>query len=54
VSVLLLVLRNPWARYPVIVVEALAMASGVVALVTSGAPAGPGMVAGSGHDVDGQ
>lgn len=85
VSALFLVLRNPWARYPVIGIEALTMVSGVVALVTSGAPTGitnialgfavisllcqpevrgwladvatpPGqwMVAGSGHDFDGQ
>jgi hypothetical protein len=40
VSALFLVLRNPWARFPVIGVEALAMASGLVALVTSGSPAG--------------
>jgi hypothetical protein len=40
VSALFLVLRNPWARYPVIGVEALSMASGLVALVTSGAPTG--------------
>jgi hypothetical protein len=40
VSALFLVLHNVWARYPVIGIEALAMASGLVALVTSGAPAG--------------
>lgn len=40
VSALFLVLRNRWARYPVVAVEALSMASGVVALVTSGAPTG--------------
>lgn len=40
VSALFLVLRNPWARYPVIGIEALSMASGLVALVTSGAPTG--------------
>jgi hypothetical protein len=40
VSALFLVLRNPWARYPVIGVEALSMVSGLVALVTSGAPTG--------------
>jgi hypothetical protein len=85
VSALFLVLRNSWARYPVIGVEALTMASGVAALVTSGAPtgitnialgfavismlyqpqvrgwfadlrtpAGQWMMAGSGHDLDGQ
>lgn len=40
VSTLFLVLRHPWARYPVIGIEALTMASGVVALVTSGSLAG--------------
>jgi hypothetical protein len=40
VSALFLVLRNAWARYPVVGIEALAMASGLVALVTSGAPTG--------------
>jgi len=40
VSALFLVLRNPWARYPVIGIEALSMASGLVSLVTSGSPAG--------------
>jgi hypothetical protein len=40
VSALFLVLRNTWARYPVIGIEALAMASGLVALVTAGGPAG--------------
>lgn len=40
VSALFLVLRNPWARYPVIGIEALVMASGLVALVTAGPPAG--------------
>jgi hypothetical protein len=40
VSALFLVLRNPWARYPVIGVEVLSMVSGLVALVTSGAPTG--------------
>jgi hypothetical protein len=39
-SALFLVLRNTWARYPVIGIEALAMASGVVALVTFGGPSG--------------
>lgn len=34
VSALFLVLRNPWARYPVLVVEGLAMASGLVSLLT--------------------
>ena len=34
VSALFLVLRSPWARYPVIVVEGLAAASGVVSLAT--------------------
>ena len=38
-SALFLVLRNPWARYPVIVVEGLAMASGLVSVLT-GATAG--------------
>lgn len=36
VSALFLVLRNPWARYPVVGIEALAMASGLTALLTSG------------------
>jgi hypothetical protein len=40
VSSLFLVLRNPWARYPVIGIEVLSMVSGLVALVTSGGPAG--------------
>jgi hypothetical protein len=40
VSTLFLVLRNPWARYPVIGIEALTMASGLVALVTSGSLTG--------------
>jgi hypothetical protein len=40
VSALFLVLRNPWARYPVIGVEVLAMVSGLVSLVTSGTAAG--------------
>jgi hypothetical protein len=40
VSALFLVRRNPWARYPVIGVEALSMASGLVAVVTSGAVTG--------------
>jgi hypothetical protein len=40
VSALFLVLRNAWARYPVLVVEALAVVSGVAALVTSGTPTG--------------
>ena len=39
VSALFLVLRNPWARYPVIVVEGLSVASGLVSLAT-GAVAG--------------
>ncbi len=39
VSALFLVLRNPWARYPVIVVEGLAMAGGLLSLAT-GATAG--------------
>jgi hypothetical protein len=34
VSALFLVLRYPWARYPVVGVEALAMGGGLVALVT--------------------
>lgn len=34
VSALFLVLRSPWARYPVVVVEGLAAASGVVSLAT--------------------
>lgn len=40
VSALMLVLRYPWARYPVIGIEALAVASGLVALATSGTSAG--------------
>jgi hypothetical protein len=40
VSALFLVLRNPWARYPVLGVEVLAMVSGLVSLVTTGTPAG--------------
>jgi hypothetical protein len=40
VSALFLVLRNPWARYPVLGVEALAAASGLGTLVTSGAVSG--------------
>jgi hypothetical protein len=40
VSALFLVLRNQWARYPVIGIEALAMVSGLVALLTSGTPTG--------------
>jgi hypothetical protein len=40
VSTLFLVLRSPWARYPVIGIEALTMASGLVALVTSGSLTG--------------
>jgi hypothetical protein len=40
VSALFLVLRSPWARYPVIGVEVLAMASGLVSLVSVGPPAG--------------
>ncbi len=40
VSALFLVLRNPWARYPVIGVEALAAGSGVLALLTSDTPTG--------------
>ena len=39
VSALFLVLRNPWARYPIIVVEGLTMAGGLVSLLT-GASAG--------------
>jgi hypothetical protein len=39
VSALFLVLRNPWARYPVIVVEGLSMAGGLMSLLT-GATAG--------------
>ncbi len=39
VSALFLVLRNPWARYPIIVVEGLSVASGLVSLAT-GAVAG--------------
>lgn len=34
VSALFLVLRSPWARYPVLVVEGLAAASGVLSLAT--------------------
>jgi hypothetical protein len=40
VSALFLVLRNPWARYPVIGVEALSVASGLVSLLTTGTPTG--------------
>jgi hypothetical protein len=40
VSALFLVLRNPWARYPVIGVEALAVGSGLVALVATGTSTG--------------
>ncbi|TDV38622.1 hypothetical protein [Actinophytocola oryzae] len=40
VSALFLVLRNAWARYPVVGIEALTMASGLVALATSGTPTG--------------
>jgi hypothetical protein len=40
VSALFLVLRNPWARYPVVGVEALAMGGGLVALVTEGTGTG--------------
>jgi len=40
VSALMLVLRYPWARYPVIGIEALTAASGLVALATSGTSAG--------------
>jgi len=40
VSMLFLVLRNPWARYPIVGVEALSMVSGLVSLLTAGAPAG--------------
>lgn len=40
VSALFLVLRNSWARYPVIGIEALSMASGLVAMVTSGVATG--------------
>jgi hypothetical protein len=40
VSALLLVLRYPWARYPVVGVEALAVVSGLVSVVTSGTSAG--------------
>lgn len=40
VSALFLVRRNQWARYPVIGIEALTMASGLVALLTSGTPTG--------------
>jgi hypothetical protein len=39
-SALFLALRNTWARYPVIGIEALAMASGLVSLVTFGGPTG--------------
>lgn len=34
VSALFLVLHSPWARYPVIVVEGLSVASGLVSLAT--------------------
>lgn len=37
VSALFLVLRYPWARYPVIVVEGLSMAGGLVSLLTGSA-----------------
>jgi hypothetical protein len=40
VSALFLVLRNAWARYPIIGIEVLAMVSGLVALTTSDAPTG--------------
>jgi hypothetical protein len=40
VSALFLVLRNPWARYPVLGVEVLAMLSGLVSLLTTGTAAG--------------
>lgn len=40
VSALMLVLRYPWARYPVVGIEVLAMASGLVALATSGTSTG--------------
>jgi hypothetical protein len=40
VSTLFLVLRNPWARYPIVGVEGLAIASGLVSLVTTGTPTG--------------
>jgi hypothetical protein len=37
VSALFLVLRTPWARYPVIVVEGLSMAGGLMSLLTGSA-----------------
>lgn len=40
VSALFLVLRSPWARYPVLGVEGLAMASGLIAMATSGSVTG--------------
>jgi hypothetical protein len=40
VSALFLVLRNPWARYPVIGIETLAMVSGLVSLVATGTSTG--------------
>jgi len=40
VSMLFLMLRNPWARYPIIGVEVLSMLSGLISLVTSGTPTG--------------
>jgi hypothetical protein len=40
VSALLLVPRYPWARYPVIGIEALAVVSGLVSVLTTGTSAG--------------
>lgn len=40
VSALFLVLRTPWARYPVIGIEALGMVSGLISLATTGTTTG--------------
>jgi len=40
VSALLLVLRYPWARYPVLGIETLVVVSGLVSVMTSGTSAG--------------
>jgi hypothetical protein len=40
VSALFLVLRYPWARYPVIGIETIAVVSGLVSVMTSGTSAG--------------
>lgn len=40
VSVLFLVLRTAWARYPIVGIEVLSMVSGLISLVTSGTPTG--------------